>query len=87
MLNYTFWAHSKIVLHGHGMAGVGVRSPVGPQAGCSIVAVRKHGVFVVRVRFSASRQYSGHVAELVYAYASEAYVARLGGSNPLMPTL
>ncbi len=28
----------------------------------------------------------GHVAELVYAYASGAYVARLGGSSPLMPT-
>ncbi len=26
------------------------------------------------------------MAELVYAYASEAYAARLGGSSPLMPT-
>src|SRR3989344_2582435 len=30
---------------------------------------------------------NGHVAELVYAYASEAYAARLGGSNPLVPTM
>jgi hypothetical protein len=28
----------------------------------------------------------GHVAELVYAYVSEAYGAILGGSSPLMPT-
>ena len=28
----------------------------------------------------------GCVAELEYAYASEAYGAILGGSNPLMPT-
>ena len=28
----------------------------------------------------------GHVAELAYAYASEAYGAILGGSNPLVPT-
>ena len=28
----------------------------------------------------------GHVAELVYAYASGAYGAILGGSNPLVPT-
>ena len=27
-----------------------------------------------------------HVAELVYAYASEAYGAILGGSSPLMRT-
>jgi ribosomal protein S18 acetylase RimI-like enzyme len=29
----------------------------------------------------------GHVAELAYAYASEAYLARVGGSNPLVPTM
>ena len=28
----------------------------------------------------------GHVAELVYAYVSEAYGVTLGGSNPLVPT-
>ncbi len=28
----------------------------------------------------------GHVAELVYAYASEAYGAILEGSSPSMPT-
>ncbi len=28
----------------------------------------------------------GHVAELVYAYASGAYVARLEGSSPSVPT-
>ncbi len=28
----------------------------------------------------------GHVAELVYAYVSEAYVARLGSSSLPMPT-
>ncbi len=28
----------------------------------------------------------GRVAELVYAYASEAYPARVGGSSPLTPT-
>ena len=30
---------------------------------------------------------SGHVAELVYAYVSEAYLARVEGSSPSVPTL
>ena len=29
----------------------------------------------------------GHVAEQVYAYGSEPYLARVGGSNPLVPTI
>src|SRR5665213_1734021 len=29
----------------------------------------------------------GHVAELVYAYGSEPYSERIGGSSPLMPTM
>ena len=83
------------------------------------MVVRKHGVFVVRVRFSAARICArlfvtgahskmvlrvhgmdeagvrfpvgplvshGHVAELVYAYGSEPYLARVESSNLSVPT-
>lgn len=50
------------------------------------MVLRVHGMDEAGVRFSVGPQCFGHVAELVYAYASEAYGAILGGSNPLMPT-
>ena len=37
-------------------------------------------------RLRSVRVFSGRVAELVYAYVSEAYPVRVGGSSPLTPT-
>ena len=53
------------------------------------MVLRVHGMDEAGVRFPVGPLccFYGHVAELVYAYASGAYVARLEGSNPSMPTV